>query len=121
MEKKPTAKEDPPEVLYQDPDGDFTITAEDVDLAIEEGKQRMGPEFAERLKGEETTLKEEQWKTKKRGSQRSLEGRKKQVKKCRAGSLRGKLAVAPLMRTSLSLAHNVHHQSYVGGSRVCLE
>ena len=58
--KKPT-KEDAPEVLYQDPDGDFTITAQDVELAIEEGKQRLGPEFAERLtgpSGEETEEKE---------------------------------------------------------------
>ena len=56
--KKPTVEEEP-EVLYQDPDGDFTITAEDVDLAIEEGKQRMGPEFARRLTGEEEIEKEE--------------------------------------------------------------
>ena len=50
-EKKKPTKENALEVLYEDPNGDFTITVQDVELAIEEGEQRMGPEFAERLIG----------------------------------------------------------------------
>ena len=48
-------RQDDSEVLYKDPDGEFTITEQDVDRAIEEGRRRVGPEFAELLEAEPMT------------------------------------------------------------------
>ncbi len=55
----PVLRQDDSEVLYQDPDGEFTITEHDVDRAIEEGRQRVGAEFAELLEAEPMTAEEE--------------------------------------------------------------
>ena len=40
------AVEDESKVLWRDPDGEFTITEQDVDQAIETARRRVGPEFA---------------------------------------------------------------------------
>jgi len=45
-------------VLYADPDGEFTITEGDVTRAINVGRQRVGPEFAELLEAEPMTAEE---------------------------------------------------------------
>jgi len=55
----PVERQDDSEVLYADPDGDFTITERDVDRAIAEGAQRVGAEFAELLEAEPMTPEEE--------------------------------------------------------------
>lgn len=45
-------RQDPDQVLYADPDGDFEITEADVTLAITEGRARMGDEYFQQLTAE---------------------------------------------------------------------
>jgi len=48
------------EVLYTDPEGEFTITMADVERAIEEGGRRVDPEFAELLAAPTLAAEEEE-------------------------------------------------------------
>ncbi|NIV32861.1 MAG: hypothetical protein GWN58_26465, partial [Anaerolineae bacterium] len=55
----PVLRQDDSEILYQDPDGEFTITRADAKKAIDEGRRRVGPEFAALLEAETMTEAEE--------------------------------------------------------------